>query len=155
MGAVSRTLEILLADWEISFNTQVKNRACVPCMAEQTGVHDVIFHAEAQKYVSDHALELILPILMPPRACAVHARHTHARRWHRMGDTCIPEFCVSAEERPNAKRFTRRSAARPSCPPSALSLRAPPTRAGYPGRGCPPLQACLAARKLPAHASSC
>ena len=81
MGAVSRTLEILLADWEISFNTQVKNRACVPCMAEQTGVHDVIFHAEGRAYVSDHALELILPIVMPPRACAVHARHIHARRW--------------------------------------------------------------------------
>ena len=63
---ISRTLEISLADWEISFNTEVKNRACVPCMAEQTGVHDVIFHAEGRAYVSDHALELILPILMPP-----------------------------------------------------------------------------------------
>ena len=90
MGAVSRTLEILLADWEISSNTQVKNRACVPCMAEQTGVHDVIFHAEGRTYVSDHALELILPILMPPRACGVHARHMHARRRHRMGDKCTP-----------------------------------------------------------------
>ena len=45
---------------------------------------------KARKYVSDHALELILPVLMPPRACAVHARHTHARRWHRMGDKCTP-----------------------------------------------------------------
>ena len=61
---LSRTLEILLADWEISSNTQVKNRACVPCMAEQTGVHDVVFHAEGRTYVSDHALELILPVLM-------------------------------------------------------------------------------------------
>ena len=89
-GTKGPRLEILLTDWEISSNTQVKNRACVPCMAEQTGVHDVIFHAEGRAYVSDHALELILPILMPPRACAVHARHMHARRWHRMGDKCIP-----------------------------------------------------------------
>ena len=36
----------------------------------------MIFHAEARKYVPDHALELILPALMPPRACAVPARHT-------------------------------------------------------------------------------
>ena len=88
--AHSRTLEILLADWEISSNTQVKNRACVPCMAEQTGVHGVIFYAEGRTYVSDHALELIVPVLMPPRACAVHARHMHARRWHRMGHKCTP-----------------------------------------------------------------
>ena len=32
----------------------------------------MIFHAEGRTYVSDHALELILPILMPPRACGVH-----------------------------------------------------------------------------------
>ena len=51
MGAVSRTLEILLADWEISSNTQVKNRACARCVAEQTGVHDVTFHADARTYV--------------------------------------------------------------------------------------------------------
>ena len=50
----------------------------------------MIFHAEGRTYVSDHALELILPILMPPRACAVHARHMHARRRHRMGDKCTP-----------------------------------------------------------------
>ena len=50
----------------------------------------MIFHAEGRAYVSDHALELILPILMPPRASAVHARCAHARRWHRMGDKCIP-----------------------------------------------------------------
>ena len=50
----------------------------------------MIFHAEGRAYVSDHALELILPNLMPPRACAVHARHIHARRWHRMGDKCTP-----------------------------------------------------------------
>ena len=50
----------------------------------------MIFYAEGRTYVSDHALELILPVLMPPRACAVHARHMHARRWHRMGDKCTP-----------------------------------------------------------------
>ena len=66
VGALSRTLAILLAELEISSYTQVKNRVCARCMAEQTGVHDVIFHAEGQAYVSDHALELILPILMPP-----------------------------------------------------------------------------------------
>ena len=33
-------------------------------MAEQTGVHGVIFYAEGRTYVSDHALELILPVLM-------------------------------------------------------------------------------------------
>ena len=65
---------------EISSYTQVKNRVCAKCMAEQTGVHGVICHAEARKYLPDHALELILPVLMPPRACAVHARHMHARR---------------------------------------------------------------------------
>ena len=90
MGALSRTLEISLADCEISSSTQVKNRACVPCMAEQTGVHGVIFHANAATCMPGHALELILPILMPPRACAVHARCAHARRWHRMGDKCTP-----------------------------------------------------------------
>ena len=75
---------------EISSYTQVKNGVCARCMAEQTGVHGVICHAEARKYVPDHALELILPVLMPPRACAVHARHIHARRWHRMVDKCTP-----------------------------------------------------------------
>ena len=90
MGAVSRTLEISLADCEISSSTQVKNRACVPCMAEQTGVHGVIFHANAATCMPGHALELLVPALMPPRACAVHARHMHARRWHRMGDKCTP-----------------------------------------------------------------
>ena len=50
----------------------------------------MICHAEGRAYVSDHALELILPILMPPRACGVHARHIHARRWHRMGGKCTP-----------------------------------------------------------------
>ena len=38
----------------------------------------MIFYAEGRTYVSDHALELILPVLMPPRACAVHARHMHS-----------------------------------------------------------------------------
>ena len=47
---------------EISSNTQVKNRARVRCMAEHTGVHDVIFHAEARKYVPDDALELIVHV---------------------------------------------------------------------------------------------
>ena len=61
---------------EISSYTQVKNRVCAKCMAEQTGVHGVICHAEARKYVPEHALELILPALMPPRACAVPPRHT-------------------------------------------------------------------------------
>ena len=50
----------------------------------------MIFHAEGRTYVSDHAFELLVPALMPPRACAVHARHMHARRWHRMGDKCTP-----------------------------------------------------------------
>ena len=86
----SRTLETILADWEISSNTQVKNRACVPCMAEQTGVHDVIFHANAATCMPGHALELFVPALMLLRACAVHARCAHARRWHRMGDKCTP-----------------------------------------------------------------
>ena len=90
MGAVSRTLEISLADCEISSSTQVKNRACVPCMAEQTGVHGVIFHANAATCMPGHALELFVPALMLLRACAVHARCAHARRWHRMGDKCTP-----------------------------------------------------------------
>ena len=48
-------------------------------MAEQTGVHDVIFHAEGRAYVSDHALELILPVLMPrERVPSMHATCTHA-----------------------------------------------------------------------------
>ena len=50
----------------------------------------MIFHAEGRTYVSDHSFELLVPALMPPRACAVHARHMHARRWHRMGDKCTP-----------------------------------------------------------------
>ena len=48
-------------------------------MAEQTEVHDVIFHAEARKYVPDDTLELIVHVMMLPRACAVRARsHTRA-----------------------------------------------------------------------------
>ena len=90
MGAVSRTLEISLADCEISSSTQVKNCACVPCMAEQTGVHGVIFHANAATCMPDHALELFVPALMLLRACAVHARCAHARRWQRMGNKRIP-----------------------------------------------------------------
>ena len=50
----------------------------------------MIFHANAATCMPGHALELLVPALMPPRACAVHARHMHARRWHRMGDKCTP-----------------------------------------------------------------
>jgi hypothetical protein len=59
-------------------------------MAEQTGVHGVIFHANAATCMPGHALELFVPALMLLRACAVHARCAHARRWHGMGDKCIP-----------------------------------------------------------------
>ena len=90
VGALSRTLEISLAEWEISSGTQMKNRACVRCMAEQTGVHGVIFHANAATCMPGHALELFVPALMLLRACAVHARHAHVRREHKMGDKCIP-----------------------------------------------------------------
>ena len=50
----------------------------------------MIFHANAATYMPGHALELFVPALMLLRACAVHARHMHARRWHRMGDKCTP-----------------------------------------------------------------
>ena len=50
----------------------------------------MIFHANAATCMPDQAFELLVPALMPPRACAVHARHMHARRWHRMGDKCTP-----------------------------------------------------------------
>ena len=42
---------------------------------------NVIFHAEARKYMPDYALELIVHVLMLPRACAVCVRpapHTRA-----------------------------------------------------------------------------
>ena len=39
----------------------------------------MIFHAEGRAYVSDHALELILPVLMPrERVPSMHATCTHA-----------------------------------------------------------------------------
>ena len=54
----------------------------------------MIFHANAATYMPGHALQLFVPALcytlMLLRACAVHARCAHARRWHRMGDKCIP-----------------------------------------------------------------
>ena len=50
----------------------------------------MIFHANAATYMPGHALELLVPALMLLRACAVHARCAHARRWHRMGDKCTP-----------------------------------------------------------------
>ena len=89
----ARTLETLPADWEISSSAQVtnfKNRACARCMAEQTGVHDVVLQAHARKHVPGHALELIVPVLMLPRARDDHARPAHERQRHTMGDTCIP-----------------------------------------------------------------
>ena len=59
-------------------------------LAEQTGVHGVIFRANATTCVPGHALELLVPALMLLRACAsmkstqatLHT-HTHAdsRRW--------------------------------------------------------------------------
>ena len=53
--------------------TQLNNRACARRMAEQRGIHDVIFHATARPFVPGCALDLIVPVLMLPRACAVHA----------------------------------------------------------------------------------
>ena len=50
----------------------------------------MIVHANAATCMPGHALELFVPALMLLRACAVHARCAHARRWHRMGDKCIP-----------------------------------------------------------------
>ena len=51
-------------------------------MAEQTGVHDVIFHTDARIYVPSHALELIVSVLMLPRACPDHARtRANGTRW--------------------------------------------------------------------------
>ena len=70
--------------------TQLNNRACARRMAEQTGIHDVIFRANAKKCMPGHVLELFVPALMLPRACAVHARNAHSRREHKMGDKCIP-----------------------------------------------------------------
>ena len=58
-------------------------------LAEQTGVHGVIFRANATTCVPGHALELLVPALMLLRACAsmksTQATHTHAdsRRWAR------------------------------------------------------------------------
>ena len=49
----------------------------------------MIFHANAATYMPGHALQLFVPALMLLRACAVHARYAHARRWHGMGDKCI------------------------------------------------------------------
>ena len=43
-------------------------------MAEQTGVFDVMFHANTSTYEPGHTLELIVHVLMLPRACAVRAR---------------------------------------------------------------------------------
>lgn len=61
--------------------TQLNNRACARRMAEQTGIHDVIFRANAKKCMPGHVLELFVPALMLPRACAVHAlRPRHAGR---------------------------------------------------------------------------
>ena len=70
--------------------TQLNNRACARRMAEQTGIHDVIFHADARTYVPCHALELIVTVLMLPRPYAVHVRQTHSRQWHKMRDKCCP-----------------------------------------------------------------
>ena len=105
----------------------------------------MIFHAEGRTYVSDHALELILPVLMPPRACAVHARHMHARRWHRMGDKCTPaapnqlltgilallmqSLCLfrlnSADNAACAPRYTAAQPCRPAPRMPALSQTSP------------------------------
>ena len=64
------------------------------CMCEAHGGadrnHDVIFRANAKKCMPGHVLELFVPALMLPRACAVHARNAHSRREHKMGDKCIP-----------------------------------------------------------------
>ena len=49
----------------------------------------MIVHANAATCMPGHALELFVPALMLLRACAVHARFAHARRWHGMGDKCI------------------------------------------------------------------
>ena len=62
-------------------------------MAEQTGAPDVMFamfRADARTYVPCHAPELIVPVLMLPRARDDHARPAHERQRHTMGDTCIP-----------------------------------------------------------------
>ena len=57
----------------------MKTRACARRMAEQTGVYDVMFHANTSTYVPGHTLELIVHVLMLPRACAVRAcSHTRA-----------------------------------------------------------------------------
>ena len=50
----------------------------------------MIFHANAATYMPGHALQLFVPALMLLRACAVHARCAHARRWQRMGNKRIP-----------------------------------------------------------------
>ena len=50
----------------------------------------MIFYVNAATCMPGHALQLFVPALMLLRACAVHARHMHARRWHRMGDKCTP-----------------------------------------------------------------
>ena len=100
----ARTLETLLADWEISSSAQgtnCKNRACARCMAEQTGVHDVVFHAHARKHVPGHALELIVPVLMLPRACActepsTHAPHTRAGGRRRTTSAYFPRRMSSS-----------------------------------------------------------
>ena len=41
-------------------------------LAEQTGVHGVIFRANATTCVPGHALELLVPALMLLRALCVH-----------------------------------------------------------------------------------
>ena len=63
-GAVSRTLEMALAEWECSaICMDADEKSCI-CKAEQRGIHDVIFHATARTNVPGCALELIVPVLM-------------------------------------------------------------------------------------------
>ena len=83
--------DVPLSEWEcwaIAW-TQMKSRACARRMAEQRGIHDVIFHATARPFVPGCALDLIVPVLMLPRACAVHAlspRHAGRGRDPTSGD---------------------------------------------------------------------
>ena len=68
----------------------IENAGETSCTCEAHGGadrnHDVIFRANAKKCMPGHVLELFVPALMLPRACAVHARNAHSRREHKMGD---------------------------------------------------------------------
>ena len=90
-----------------------------------------------------HALELFVPALMLLRACAVHARCAHARRWHRMGDKCIPAAPnqlltgILASFMPSLRLFRRNPADNATCAPRYTAA-----------------QPCRPAPRMPAHSQN-